>query len=60
MKTLEIGKATGSLAQYAKSVGKGPVIVTRGGKTAGSFDAHRKYGCGNCHVEHTSAILSVN
>jgi prevent-host-death family protein len=32
MKTLEIGKATGSLAQYAKSVGKGPVIVTRGGR----------------------------
>ncbi len=32
MKTLEIGKATGSLAKYAKSVGKGPVIVTRGGR----------------------------
>lgn len=32
MKTLEIGKATGSLAQYAKAVRKGPVIVTRRGR----------------------------
>ena len=32
MKTLEIEKATGSLAQYAKSVRKEPVIVTRRGR----------------------------
>jgi prevent-host-death family protein len=32
MKTLEIGKATGSLAQYAKLVRNGPVIVTRRGR----------------------------
>lgn len=32
MKTVEIGKATGSLAQYAKSVRKGPVIVMRRGR----------------------------
>ena len=32
MKTLEIGKATGSLAHYARSVRKEPVIVTRRGK----------------------------
>jgi antitoxin (DNA-binding transcriptional repressor) of toxin-antitoxin stability system len=32
MKTLEIEKATGSLAQYAKSVHKEPVIVTRLGR----------------------------
>ncbi len=32
MKTLDIGKATGSLAAYAKSVRSQPVIVTRRGK----------------------------
>lgn len=32
MKAVEIGKAIGTLAQYAKSVRKQPVIVTRHGK----------------------------
>lgn len=32
MKAVEIGKATGTLAQYAKSVRKQPVIVTRRGR----------------------------
>lgn len=32
MKTLEMDKATASLAEYAREVAKGPVIVTSGGK----------------------------
>ena len=32
MKAVEIGKATGTLAQYAKTVRKQPVIVTRRGR----------------------------
>lgn len=32
MKTLDIGKATDSLARYAKNMRKGPVIVTSRGR----------------------------
>ena len=32
MKTLEMDKATASLAEYARDVGKEPVIVTANGK----------------------------
>lgn len=32
MKTLELAKATASLAKYARDVKKGPVVLTVGGK----------------------------
>lgn len=32
MKTLEITKATGSLAEYARGIDRGPVVVTEDGR----------------------------
>ena len=39
MKTLEMAKATASLADYAREVSKEPVIVTRGGKPVAALVA---------------------
>lgn len=39
MKTLELAKATASLADYAREVSKEPVIVTKGGKPVAALVA---------------------
>jgi len=42
MKSIELSKATGQLAEYAAAIAEGPIVVTKGGRPVAALVSVRK------------------
>jgi|GEM_PF-1255875 len=60
MKILELAKATTSLAEYAQSVNKEPVVLTVRGKPVGRLSLHQKCRFRDGDAQHQSTISRLD
>jgi len=59
MKTLEISRATGSLARYARNARKGPVIVTSRGKPIAALLPMKKSSFDSGDLRDNPRLLAI-